>query len=67
MTSVQRLTELSISAAHAQGRAMATCVLQECHPWLTLVGMWDVDKVHLRDTPLSQAGLFGDTIRDFLQ
>ncbi len=37
------------------------------HLWLNLVEMKDVDKAHFLDAPISQAGLFGDTIEGFAQ
>ncbi len=42
-------------------------VVQECHLWLNLAEMRDVDKAHFLDTPISQAGLFGDTVEGFAQ
>ncbi len=37
------------------------------HLWLNLVEMKDVDKAHFLDAPISQAGLFGDTVEGFAQ
>ncbi len=48
-------------------KAMSTMVFQERHLWLTLVEMKDVDKAHFLDAPISQAGLFGDTVEGFAQ
>ncbi|KAL0165464.1 hypothetical protein M9458_037308, partial [Cirrhinus mrigala] len=42
-------------------KMMSTMVVQERHLWLNLVQMSDTDKVRFLDTPISQAGLFGDT------
>ncbi len=42
-------------------------VVQERHLWLNLVEMKDVDKAHFLDAPISQAGLFGDTVEGFAQ
>ncbi len=49
------------------GKAMSTMVVQERHLWLNLVEMKDVDKARFLDAPISQAGLFGDTIEGFAQ
>ncbi|XP_073766548.1 uncharacterized protein [Danio rerio] len=55
------------SAACALGRTMSTLVVQERHLWLNLADMRDVDKVRFLDSPISQAGLFGDTVGEFTQ
>ncbi len=49
------------------GKAMSTMVVQERYLWLTLVKMKDVDKAHFLDAPISQPGLFGDTVEGFAQ
>ncbi len=49
--------------ARSLGKAMSTMVVQECHLWLNLAEMKDVDK----DASISQAGLFGDTVEGFAQ
>lgn len=54
-------------AARTLGKAMATLVVQEHHLWLYLADMRDIDKARFLDAPISQAGLFGDTISDFTQ
>lgn len=54
-------------ADHALGRTMAPLVAQECHCWLTLADMRDIDKACFLDRPISQMALFGDTIGDFTQ
>lgn len=46
---------------------MSTLVVQERHLWLNLADMCEVDKVHFLDSPISQAGLFGDTVYEFTQ
>ncbi|KAL0146491.1 hypothetical protein M9458_058122, partial [Cirrhinus mrigala] len=46
---------------------MSTLVVQERHLWLNLAQMADVDKARFLDAPVSQAGLFGDTVGDFAQ
>ncbi|KAI7810946.1 reverse transcriptase/ribonuclease H/putative methyltransferase [Triplophysa rosa] len=53
--------------ARALGRAMSTMVVQERHLWLYLAQMRDAEKVHFLDAPISQGGLFGDTVEDFSQ
>ncbi|KAI2660982.1 Tyrosine recombinase slr0733 [Labeo rohita] len=49
------------------GQVMSTIVVQERHLWLTLAQMADVDKSRFLDAPVSQGGLFGDTVEDFGQ
>ncbi len=46
---------------------MSPMGVQERHLWLNLVEMKDVDKAHFLDAPISQAGLFGDTVEGFAQ
>ncbi len=46
---------------------MSTTVVQERHLWLDLAEMKDVDKARFLDAPISQAGLFGDTVEGFAQ
>ncbi|KAL0150334.1 hypothetical protein M9458_054336 [Cirrhinus mrigala] len=53
--------------AQALGRAMSTMVVQEHHLWLNLAEMRDAEKVRFLDAPISQAGLFGETVEDFAQ
>ncbi len=53
--------------ARSFGKAMSTMVVQERHLWLNLAEMKDVDKARFLDAPISQAGLFGDTVEDFDQ
>ncbi len=42
-------------------------VVQECHLWLNLAEMKDANKARFLDAPISQAGLFGDTVEGFAQ
>ncbi|KAL0199155.1 hypothetical protein M9458_007695, partial [Cirrhinus mrigala] len=51
----------------ALGRAMSTMVIQEHHLWLNLAEMRDAEKVRFLDAPISQAGLFGETVEEFAQ
>ncbi len=53
--------------ARSLGKAMSTMWVQERHLWLNLVEMKDVDKAHFLDAPISQAGLFGNTVEGFDQ
>ncbi len=53
--------------ARSLGKAMSTMVVQERHLWLNLAEMKDVDKAHFLDAPISQGGLFGDTVEGFAQ
>ncbi len=53
--------------ARSLGKAMSTMVVQERHLWLNLAEMKDVDKARFLDTPISQGGLFGDTVEGFAQ
>ncbi|KAL0194501.1 hypothetical protein M9458_008073, partial [Cirrhinus mrigala] len=46
--------------AQALGRAMSTMVVQERHLWLNL-------KARFLDAPISQTGLFGETVEEFAQ
>ncbi len=58
----RRLTSL-----YELGKAMSTMVVQERHLWLNLAEMKDVDKARFLDAPISQGGLFGDTVEGFAQ
>ncbi|KAL0179745.1 hypothetical protein M9458_025187, partial [Cirrhinus mrigala] len=53
--------------AQALGRAMSTMVVQERHLWLNLAEMRDAEKVCFLDAPISQAGLFGETVKEVAQ
>ncbi len=64
-------TDLALRAtkvtARALGQTMSTLVVQERHLWLTLADMREADKHRFLDSPISQAGLFGDAVEDFAQ
>ncbi len=53
--------------ARALGQTMSTLVVQERHLWLTLADMRESDKHPFLDSPISQAGLFGEAVEDFAQ
>ncbi len=53
--------------ARSLGKAMSTMVVQERHLWLNLAEMKDVDKARFLNAPISQGGLFGDTVEGFAQ
>ncbi|KAI2645552.1 ORF V: Enzymatic polyprotein [Labeo rohita] len=55
------------ATARSLGQMMSTVVVQERHLWLTLAQMADVDKARFLDAPISQDGLFGNTVEDFAQ
>ncbi len=71
MQELRTATDFALRAtkvtARSLGKAMSTMVVQERHLWLNLVEMKDVDKARFLDAPISQAGLFGDTVEDFAQ
>ncbi|XDV16444.1 hypothetical protein PO909_016155 [Leuciscus waleckii] len=48
-------------------QAMSTMVVQECYLWLNLADMRETDKYWFLDSPISQVGLFGDTVESFAQ
>ncbi len=57
-------TDLALRATkvtvRALGQTMSTLVVQERHLWLTLADMRESDKHRFLDSPISQAGLFGE-------
>ncbi len=53
--------------ARALGQTMSTLVVQVRHLWLTLADMRESDKHRFLDSPISQAGLFGEAVEDFAQ
>ncbi|MGL5830224.1 MAG: hypothetical protein ACRC0L_11735, partial [Angustibacter sp.] len=53
--------------ARSLGQVLSTMVVQERHRWLNLAQRADVDKVRFLNAPVSQVGLFGDTVEDFAQ
>ncbi len=71
MQELRTATDFALRAtkvtARSLGKAMSTMVVHERHLWLNLVEMKDVDKAHFLDAPISQAGLFGDTVEGFAQ
>ncbi len=64
-------TDLALRAtkvtARALGQTMSTLVVQERHLWLTLADTRESDKHRYLDSPISQAGLFGEAVEDFAQ
>ncbi len=64
-------TDLALRAtkvtARALGQPMSTLVVQERHLWLTLADMRESDKHRFLDSPISQAGLFGEAVEGFAQ
>ncbi len=65
MQELRTATDLALRATKVT--AMSTMVVQERHLWLDLAEMKDVDKARFLDAPVSQAGLFGDTVEGFSQ
>ncbi|KAL0195086.1 hypothetical protein M9458_008658, partial [Cirrhinus mrigala] len=53
--------------AQALGRAMSTMVVQARHLWPNLAEMRDAEKARFLDAPISQTGLFGETVEEFAQ
>ncbi len=61
-------TDLALRATKVTlGKRVSTMVVQEPNLWLNLAEMRDVDKARFLDAPISQAGLFGDTVEGFAQ
>ncbi len=71
MQELRTATDLALRAtkvtALSLGQAMSTLVVQERRLWLNLVDMRESDKYHFLDSPISQAGLFGDVVESFSQ
>ncbi len=71
MQELRTATDLALRAtkvtARALGQTMSTLVVQERHLWLTLADMRESDKHRFLDSPISQAGLFGEAVEDFAQ
>ncbi len=67
MQELRTATDFALRAtkvtARSLGKAMSTMVVQE----LNLAEMKDVDKARFLDAPISQGGLFGDTVEGFAQ
>ncbi len=71
MQELRTATDFALRAtkvtARSLGKAKSTMVVQERHLWLNLAEMKDVDKARFLDAPISQGGLFGDTVEGFAQ
>ncbi len=71
MQELRTATDFALRAtkvtARSLGKAMSTMVVQERHLWLNLAEMKDADKARFLDAPISQAGLFSDTVEGFAQ
>ncbi len=71
MQELRTATDFALRAtkvtARSLGKAMSTMVVQERHLWLNLAEMKDVDKARFLDAPISQGGLFGDTVEGLAQ
>ncbi|KAI2667881.1 ORF V: Enzymatic polyprotein [Labeo rohita] len=69
MEELRAATDFALRAtkvtARSLGQVMSTIVVQERHLWLAQ--MADVDKSRFLNAPISQNGLFGDTVEDFAQ
>ncbi len=69
MQELRTATDFALRAtkvtARSLGKAMSTDVHQST--WLNLAEMKDVDKARFLDAPISQGGLFGDTVEGFAQ
>ncbi len=67
---LRALTDLALRVtkvtAKSLGHAMSTLVVQERHLWLRLTDM-EQEKVQFLNAPVSQTGLFGDTVESFAQ
>ncbi len=61
------MQELRSATDFALGKAISILGVQEHHLWLNLAEIKDVDKAHFLNAPISQAGLFGDTVESFAQ
>ncbi|CAM4454333.1 unnamed protein product [Leuciscus chuanchicus] len=55
------------SAAQAIGRSMASLTVTERHLWLTISEMSESERAAFLDAPLSPAGLFGTSVKDFAE
>ncbi|KAL0152613.1 hypothetical protein M9458_052336 [Cirrhinus mrigala] len=71
MQELRTATDFALRAtkvtAWSLGQVMSTTVVQERHLWLNLAQVADADKVCFLNAPVSQVGLFGDTVEDFAQ
>ncbi len=59
---VKELRRATKHTARAVGRSMAGSVAAERHLWLNLTEIHEKEKVFLLDAPISQSGLFGETV-----
>ncbi len=66
-TRPRRSSSCTKVTARALGQTISTLVVQERHLWLTLADMRESDKHRFLDSPISQAGLFGEAVEDFAQ
>ena len=64
-------TDLALRAtkvtARSLGQVMSTLVVQERRLWLNLADMRESDRAQLLNSPVSQDGLFGDSVESFAQ
>ncbi len=71
MQELRTATDLALRAtkvtAWSLGQTMSTLVIQKRHLWLDLADMGESDKHCFLDSPISQAGLFGDAVESFAQ
>ncbi len=68
---LHRATDLALRAtkhtARAVGRSMAGSVAAERHLWLNLTEIREKVNVFLLDAPISESGLFGETVRSVVE
>lgn len=62
-------TDLTLHATkvtvHSLSQTMSTLVIQERHLWLNQADIRETSKLTFLDSPIFQAGLFGDTVENF--
>lgn len=61
------MTDLALLATKVTVHSLGQMVVQECHLSLNLADMRETDKYSFLDSPISQAGLFSDAVKNFAQ
>ncbi len=57
--------DLALQATKVTTQSLSTLVVQECHSWLCLADMKEQEMAQFLNAPVSETGLFSDTVESF--
>ncbi len=57
--------DLALQATKVTAQSLSTLVVQDCHIWLCLADMKEQEMAQFLNAPVSETGLFSDTVESF--